>query len=226
MGSRCVTGRLLLVVVRPDRNVDAPVDGGGRSLTDAPILARSWTPSVARVTAPASSILRDPTRESEAVWFARRKSFEYNSTKFCMPTEPRARRPHPPAINRLSNPPELPNYSIHTLPLTSLLERHTCTPHNMAACPRAGHRAIVKVRVDFSTVAVCASLPTLSRSDRALLTPPRSIGVNPIQNHPLRTHTRSLTLPAHRSARSAATPWLVPCLQPRRMPGGGGDLNS
>ena len=62
MGSRCVTGRLLL---RPDRNVHAPVGGGGRSLTDcmarlvsAPILdPRSWTPSVASVTAPASSII-------------------------------------------------------------------------------------------------------------------------------------------------------------------------
>ena len=118
----------------------------------------------------------------------------------------------------LSNPPELPNYS-NTL-------SHSYTAQHGCLSARAGHRAIVKVRVDFSTVAACASLPTLSRSDRALLTPPRSIGVNPIQNHPLRTHTRSLTLPAHRSARSAATPWLVPCLQPRRMPGGGGDLNS
>ena len=183
MGSRCVTGRLLLVVVRPDRNVDAPVDGGGRSLTDcvarlvsAPILARSWTPSVARVTAPASSILRDPSQESEAVWFARRKSFEYKVLHADRAASAQRARPHPPAINRLSNPPELPNYSIHTLPPTPYSkQRHTCTPHNMAACPRAGHRAIVKVRVDFSTVAACASLPTLSRSDRALLTPPRSI---------------------------------------------------
>ena len=49
-----VTGRLLLVVVRPDRKVAAPVDGGGRSLTDC----------VARlVTAPTSSILlRNPNK--------------------------------------------------------------------------------------------------------------------------------------------------------------------
>ena len=174
-----------------------------------------------------------PSQESEAVWFARRKS----SKKVFACRDRAARTQHARPMTRrpsssraqfliasssptLSNPPELPNYSIHTLPLIPYTTQHGCLS------ARAGHRAIVKVRVDFSTVAACASLPTLSRSDRALLTPPRSIGVNPIQNHPLRTHTRSLTLPAHRSARSAATSWLVPCLQPRRMPGGGGDLNS
>ena len=168
MGSRCVTGRLLLVVVRPDRNVDAPVDGGGRSLTDcvarlvsAPILARSWTPSVARVTAPASSILRDPHEKAKPFGsrgekvsntivqsFACRPSREpapilqpsvsQSVSFFTVPPRahpstgsqsgsatpgqtqvPSTRSRGPPAINRLSNPPELPNYSIHTLPLTS-----------------------------------------------------------------------------------------------------------
>ena len=139
MGSRCVTGRLLLVVVRPDRNVDAPVDGGrGRSLTDcvarlvsAPILARSWTPSVARVTAPASSILRDPHKKAKP--FGSRGENEFEKS-FCMPRpscEDATCPPHdtsaelkPSSIPHriefsytLSNPPELPNYSIHTLPL-------------------------------------------------------------------------------------------------------------
>ena len=69
MGSRCVTGRLLLVVVRPDRKVDAPVDGGGRSLTDC----------VARlVTAPTSSILlRNPNK---LVWSPR----TYENPPNCM----------------------------------------------------------------------------------------------------------------------------------------------
>lgn len=142
MGSRCVTGRLLLVVVRrvvrPDRNVDAPVDGGGRSLTDcvarlvsAPILARSWTTSVARVNAPASSILRpSQERNRSRLWFARRKSFEKSFA--CRDRAARTQRARPmtrrPSSSRaqfliasssptLSNPPELPNYSIHTLPL-------------------------------------------------------------------------------------------------------------
>ena len=249
MGSRCVTGRLLLVVVRPDRNVDAPVDGGGRSLTDcvarlvsAPILARSWTPSVARVTAPASSILRDPHKKEsegravrprqsgrEAVWFAWRK---VSKKVLHAATEQRGRTCPPHDTSAELKPSSIPHriefyfLILQNCPITVYTLSHSYTTQHGCLSARAGHRAIVKVRVDFSTVAACASLPTLSRSDRALLTPPRSIGVNPIQNHPLRTHTRSLTLPAHRSARSAATPWLVPCLQPRRMPGGGGDLNS
>jgi hypothetical protein len=163
MGSRCVTGRLLLVVVRPDRNVDAPVDGGrGRSLTDcvarlvsAPILARSWTPSVARVTAPASSILRDPhKKESEGRAVRPRQSGreavcgslgEKFRKKFCMPrpscedarARPMTRRPSSSRAQfliassspTLSNPPELPNYSIE------YTHSPTHTPHNMAACP-------------------------------------------------------------------------------------------
>ncbi len=65
---------------------------------------------------------------------------------------------------------------LQNCPITvyTLSHSYSTTQHGCLSA-RAGHRAIVKVRVDFSTVAACASLPTLSRSDRALLTPPRSI---------------------------------------------------